>query len=513
MNRLISNRKSYEPDDIFKVSMWTNEAGQRAINAKKNREQAEAIMLFGQTYFPEHFPTAHPKIHTDMLALMCADDKLKAVAFPRGHAKSTIVTFLLVLYRICFIVRKFIVIVSDSEDKAKDFVVRIRTELEHNVKLRRDFGFEGNFKTADWAKTDFTTSTGVRLIAKGSGQSCRGLIHNDTRPDMYVLDDIETNETAGTDSVLNFILTDVLPSVNKRGTYDVCYVGTILKDMSCLHQILVNDEWCSAKYECIDDDGEMLAPMLLPKDEYEKTKRMYQKLGKMSVFYSELHNNPMVSDDERTFQEGYFQRIQLNEVPETLRYYIAIDPALPPSGRTKLKRVDRTAVIVLATDADENWYVVKAFANRNTPSDNRKLLLSLWKKYRPDVIWMETIAAQRGMYLELRDYFRDNNAQAVIREIPSHSGSKEARIEQLQPFYEAGRIYHIVNTGCLDAINDLERELLLFGRTPHDDLSDCLSFFINKVKYPYREIKVAPKIIDEWDDFDKEPSENSWKTL
>lgn len=510
MSRLISNRQAYEPNDIFKVSFWANDAGHRAINSKGNRAKAEAVMLFGQTYFPEHFPTLHPVIHTDMLALMVSDNKLKDVAFPRGHAKSTVITFLLTLYRICFLERRFIVIVSDSEDKAKDFVVRIRTELEHNRKLIRDFGFKGGFKSTDWAKTDFTTSTGVRLVAKGAGQSCRGLIHIDTRPDMYVLDDIETNETAGTDGILNFILTDVLPSVNKRGLYDVCYVGTILRDMSVLHQMLINPEWCSAKYECLDDNGNMLAPMLLPKEDYDKTKRMYSQLGKMSVFYSELHNNPMVADEERSFKEDYFQRIPYKDVPDGCKYYIAYDPALPPSGRTKLKRVDKSAIIVLATDSKQNWYIVKIFGNRDTPSDNRKLLLSLQKKFNPDVIWMETISAQRAMYIELRDYFRKMETKAVIREIPSHSGSKEGRIEQLQPFYESGRIYHVDNNGCSDGIDDIERELLLFTRTPHDDLSDCLSFFINKVKYPYKTESKSISLYDMWDDNDD--NIDSWKT-
>ena len=509
MSRLISNKKSYSPNEIFKVSAWTNEAGERAINAKKNREMAEAIMLFGQTYFKEFFPTAHPTLHTDILALMTSDNKLKAIGVPRGHAKSTIVTFLLVLYRICFMEKKFIVIVSDSEDKAKDFVVRIRQELEFNHKLKSMFTQKGEFKTTDWAKTDFTTSTGVRVVAKGAGQSCRGLIHKDTRPDMYVLDDIETNETAGTDCILNFILTDVLPSVNKRGSYDVCYVGTILKDMSCLHQILINPEWCSAKYECIDDAGEMLAPMLLPKNEYEKTKRMYSQLGKMSVFFSELHNNPMVADDELTFKEDYFQGCDIKDVPKNANYYIAYDPALPPSGRTRLKAVDRSAIIVLATDENYNWYVVKVFANRDTPKDNRELLYHLAKKYSPKVIWMETIAAQRGMYLEIRDN-KPPNINLPLREIPSHTGSKEARIEQLQPFYESGRIYHVRRED--KEIQELERELLLFTRTPHDDRSDCLSFFINKVKYPAKMVVQEHRIIDEFDDLGNSDISN-WKVI
>lgn len=512
MSRLDSSRKSYEPNDIFKSRFWANESGSRAINAVSNREYAEGVMLFGQTYFKEHFPTIHPKIHTDMLALMASRNKLKACAYPRGHAKSTVVTMLLVIYRIVFLERRFIVIVSDSEDKAKDFVVRIRNELEFNTKLSKMFTQNGSFKTTDWAKTDFTTSTGVRVVAKGAGQSCRGLIHKDTRPDMYVLDDIETNETAGTDNILNFILTDVLPSVNKRGLYDVCYVGTILKDMSCLHQILINPEWASVKYECVDDDDNMLAPQLLPKEEYEKTKRMYSQLGKMSVFYSELHNNPMVADDELTFKQEYFQHIHYKEVPEGCNYYIAYDPAMPPSGRTRLKAVDRTAIIVLATDSNENWYVIRCIANRDAPDKNRKLLYSLAKKYNPKVVWIETISAQRSMYLEIRREMSEKGIKFPLREIPSHSGSKEARIEQLQPLYEARRIYHISNLDS-DEINELERELMLFTRTPHDDRSDCLSFFINKVKYPHKTIRPIQKIEDKWDSIFKNNTTASWKVL
>ena len=101
MSNIPSKRRSYEPNDIFKVCFWANEAGHRSINSVGNRKKAEAIMLFGQTYFPEHFPTAHPKLHTDILALMASEHKLKAIGVPRGHAKSTVVTFLLTLYRIC----------------------------------------------------------------------------------------------------------------------------------------------------------------------------------------------------------------------------------------------------------------------------------------------------------------------------------------------------------------------------------------------------------------------------
>lgn len=475
---------------------------------EENRREAETIMLFGQTYFPQHFPSAHPVLHTDILALFVDKElRLKDASVPRGHSKSTLVSFLLAMYRICFQKKKFIVIVSDSEDKAKDFAIRIRDELEHNRELINDFSLEG-FKTTDWSKTDFITKTGVRVVAKGSNQSLRGLIHLDTRPDSIILDDIETNESAGSDSIINFILTDVIPSANRRGDYDICYVGTIIKDMSALHRMAINPEWASAKWEAIDENGDMIAPMLLPRHEYENQKRMYQELGKMSVFYAENHNNPTIGDDESTFKAEFF--VHKDTEPTGCHYYIAYDPALPPSGRTRIKKVDRSSIIVLATDHLQNWYVVKIFANRDTPQKNRELIYNLCRKYKPRTIWMETIAAQRGMYLEIRNG-RPDDVNLPLREIPSHSGSKEARIEQLQPFYESGRIIHINKSD--KEIMELERELMLFGRTPHDDRSDCLSFFINKVKYPMAIKNRQNTIQDEWDEFFKTGTDCDWKTV
>ena len=509
-NVLGTRYKAYSPDEIFQVRFWANEKGLKAMESKDNRAKAEAIMLFGQTYFPEFFPSIHPTLHTDILAIMVSQSTLKVVAVPRGHAKSTIITFLLAIYRICFQERKFIVIVSESEEKAKDFAIRMRDELEYNRKLIRDFAPEGRFKTTDWSKTDFTTATGIRVTAKGAGQSLRGMIFKDTRPDMVILDDIETNETAGSDSILEYVLSNVLPAVNKRGVYDICYVGTIIKDMACLHRMLINEEWTSAKWEAIGDNDEMIAPMLLPKKEYDRSKKMYAGLGKMSVFYAEMHNNPMVADDALTFRPENFQ--YYDELPSELRYFIAYDPALPPSGRTKIKRVDKTAMIVLGVDSKENWYVIKILANRETPAKNRELLFNLVKKYSPYIVWMETIAAQRAMYLEIKNEMKRKTIKFPFREIPSHQGSKEARIEQLQPLYESGRIYHNKKDQLTP---DLERELMLFGRTPHDDISDALSFFLNKVTYPKVQSAIKSRTQrDAYENFfDKKDVSATWKIV
>lgn len=502
---------SHSSDEIFQHRYWVNAKGALAINAKSNRASGEGVMLFGQNYFKEHFPTKHPPIHTDALALMCSTNKFKACAMPRGHSKSTLISFLLAMYRIVFMERKFIVIVSESEDKAKDFVIRLRDELEFNTALIRDFAGGKGFKTTDWSKTDFTTTTGIRVVAKGAGQSLRGLVHRDSRPDCIILDDFESDDNAGTPAMMDFILKNVFKSVNKRGVYDICYIGTIICDMAILHQMLINDEFASMKVEALDDNDEMIAPMLLPKDEYEREKRLANQLGKMGSFYAEYHNNPMVADDELTFKQEYFQYFNATELQlDSMNVYIAYDPAMPDRAGQR-RRADRSAFIVLAVDSNEDWYVVRVIANRDAPSKNRELLFNLVKKYNPKKVWMETIAAQRAMYMEIKEEMKRQNIKFPFEEIPSQSGTKEARIEQLQPLYEAGRVYH--RPKDKETI-ELERELLLFGRTPNDDRSDALSFFLNRVKYP--KVKQAPRqrsYKDFYDKFYGEKESSGWKII
>lgn len=503
--------KGFSKDDIFKENYWVNSKGAVAINSKANRSMAESIMLFGQTYFPEHFPSKHPTLHTDILALFSSSNKFKSSAVPRGHSKSTLVSFLMAMYRIVFMERKFMVIVSDSEDKAIDFVVRIRNELEYNKKLIEDFTNGEGFKTTDWSKSDFVTKTGIRVIGKGAGQSLRGSIHKDTRPDCIIIDDFETNETAGSDKLINYMLTDIFKSVNKRGVYDICYIGTIIKDMAVLHQMLINEEFASMKVEALDDNDDMIAPMLLSREEYDREKRISHQLGKMSVFFAEYHNNPMVADIDQTFKQEYFLKFKEDELDrDKLNYYIAYDPAMPDRVGSRNK-ADRSAILVIATDCNENWYVIRCYANRDTPSKNRELLFNLAKKYKPNKVWMETISAQRSMYLEIVAEMKNKSIKFPFEEIPTQNGSKEARIEQLQPLYESGRIYHNEKD---KEIVELERELLLFGRTSYDDRSDTLSFFLNRVKYPRKEVlDIGRRKIDFYDKFFDKQVTSSWKCL
>jgi predicted phage terminase large subunit-like protein len=255
----------------------------------------------------------------------------------------------------------------------------------------------------------------------------------------------------------------------------------------------------------------MLAPMLYPRDQYLEDKEAAKTNGEMSIFMAEYHSNPTISDDESTFTENMFEEYDKLD-GRNIFHYILYDPAMPPSGRTRIKAVDKSAIIVLATDSDKNWWVEEVHANRAVPTDNYELIFRLVKKYNKTFrrAYMETIAAQRAMYLNMKDIMKQRGIKFPLEEVPSHKGSKEARIEQLQPLYATNRIKH--KKGQCD---ELETELLLFGNTNHDDISDALSFGLNRVKYPSKgEIKKDSRIMDAYDKmFNKATSSTNWKIV
>lgn len=499
-------------DEMFRRSRWLSDEAEEIINNKDMIATAKGIMAWLQKYFPSHFPAPAPYVHVEMMAIAYYA-KNSALAVPRGHSKSTLLTFGLAIYQIVMKKKEFIVVASESLDKAEMFVTRLRDELEFNRQLIEDH-YPSGYKTTDWAKGVFITKTRVRVQAIGYGMSGRGLIWGSTRPDQVFYDDLETTENAGDQTMKDKFLSDLYPAI-ARANPDAkrTYVGTIINKESLLYETIQDTElWTSVKYEAKKDDGSMLAPMLYREDDYNRDYASYKRKGKLSIFFAENHNNPLVQDDDAVFDSDNFIYPRDKEHEDSFtKHHIFYDPALPPSGRTKKKNVDRSAIIVVSTNAKKEWYVREIHANRDAPSKNRDLIYKLSEKYNKPTIFMETIAAQRAMFLEIRDEAKRKGKSIILREIPSHKGSKEARIEQLQPLYMDNLIFHNKNDKNTKI---LEEELMLFGNTSHDDVSDCLSFALTRVSYPQAEaVKVSRKTRDAYDKLFNPPANASWRIV
>lgn len=119
----------------------------------------------------------------------------------RGSAKSVRTVVGLALY--LALVKKemwFMLLIGQTEDKAIELLADIQAELKHNQRLINDYGEQ--FQHGDWAEGNFTTKDGVKFMALGFGQDPRGLRNGEHRPDLIVVDDIDTLKRCNNDRLI-----------------------------------------------------------------------------------------------------------------------------------------------------------------------------------------------------------------------------------------------------------------------------------------------------------------------
>lgn len=137
------------------------------------------------------------QFHKECWELCTGPDRFVAIAAPRAHAKSSAITLGYGMATLLFRERKFMLLVSDTESQAAQFLGLFKAELQENQDLIELFGLKkddkGLVKFQKDSETDiiveFEDGHKFRIIAKGSEQKLRGLIWSGSRPDIIMCDD------------------------------------------------------------------------------------------------------------------------------------------------------------------------------------------------------------------------------------------------------------------------------------------------------------------------------------
>ena len=231
---------------------------------KAARDPAE----FGSYYLSHYFTRRSPPFHrqlsalwrrrvmknrnpvSDCAAMLTEKGTRSAIAAPRGHAKSTVMSLQNVLHAALFGYKRYILLVSDTEAQAVSFLDAIKNELETNERILADFG-EQPGKT--WKTGSILLSNGCRIDAVGSGQKLRGRRNYERRPDLILCDDIENDEGVRTAEQRQKTADWFWKAVCKSGdSYtDILVIGTILHHDSLLAGLLENPGFQSRKYRAV----------------------------------------------------------------------------------------------------------------------------------------------------------------------------------------------------------------------------------------------------------------------
>ncbi len=469
------------------------EAGLPVTGPTGIRKRLGAIDMefFGRAYFPHYFSRPSPEFHRELDAIW-QQGVLKgryplnsqiakeisrlpgcrrAVAAPRGHAKSTTLTFKGTMHAVLYGYKHYPIILSDSSDQAEGFLENIRVEFEENGLIQEDFG---NLQGKVWRNNVILTSTNIKVEAIGSGKKIRGRKHRNWRPDLLVLDDIENDENVRTPEQRTKLSNWFNKAVSKAGDdyTDIIYIGTLLHYDSLLAHTLTNTGYKTIKYKAVlafsdavelwkqwEDIYTDLANETHQEDAKEffeahreemlagtqvlwEEKLSYYDLMKMRIdegeaaFNSEEQNEP-INPDDCLFQEEWFDYYNEAETDFKDRNYVFFGFVDPSLGKTK--HSDFSAIITLAKHKVTGYmYVFDADVERRHPDRIIEDILEKERRLRRDYgrgykkFGCETVQFQWFLKEELVKASARAGLYLPVEEVPQTT-DKVLRIQTMQP--------------------------------------------------------------------------------
>ena len=306
-------------------------------------------LYFFKTYLPHYFTKPFGDFHEEWSEFGDLTDEAAFIAAPREYAKSTFFTFGDPIHDLCYELRHFIIIMSDTNDQATGFSLPIRLEFEDNPRIRHDFG---DLCGPSWSEGDFITGTGIRVLARGKKDKVRGVKNRQWRPDKIIVDDFENDENVGNPKLIDKGKRKLEGAVIGSAGEGFCFlmVGNLFHPQSILSQfIAAKDEdgtplYRSKVYRAILDPGmpdeRSLWPALWPLDRLRKKRRT---MGSRS-FNAEMMN--LIVVEGGAFQEPWFVYYTRADIDITL---LGVTGFADPSGKAGESN-DYKAVITVGLD-------------------------------------------------------------------------------------------------------------------------------------------------------------------
>ena len=435
--------------------------------------------------------------HRECWDLCTGKDKYVAIAAPRGHAKSSAITFGYGLATLVFRERKFMLIVSDTESQAAGFVGMFRAELQENKSLIDLFDLKLNDKGEVQFVKDSETDIIVemndghrfRVLAKGSEQKLRGLLWNGSRPDIIMCDDVENDELVMNKDrrtkFKNWFQRALLPCLSDRGI--VRLVGTVLHMDSLLEGFMPNPSdrstitvglkqyskykrlWRAVKYKAHNEDfTELLWPEKKSKELFLNLYEEARRDGTLDSYSQEYLNVPL-DESNAFYQRSDFLPIKDEaERDQPLNYYITGDLAISES-----EKADYSVFIVAGVTAGRIIHIRDVIRERLNGKEIVDTMLRLQQVYDPVAFGLEEMQVSKSIRPFLYEEMVKTNTYINLEQLKTNGKDKPFRSRSMQARMRAHGVRFDKDA---DWYATFEDELLTFPRGRKDDQADAFAY-------------------------------------
>jgi phage terminase large subunit-like protein len=432
---------------------------------------------FVNYYFPHY--TIDPKtdkiiplakFHIDSAKRVLKNPTIKEVnIWARGHAKSVTNAIFKPLWLKCQNKRQIntMLLISKSEDSAKQLLGDLQAELRYNQRYIADFGKQYN--SGNWMDGNFTTTDGCFFLALGRGQSPRGIRKGARRPDYILIDDIDDDEMVRNPKRVNQTVDWIKEAV--FGTFGAdggrfIMVGNLIAKNSVLAQISEIESVYKSQVNAYDSKGN---PSWA---EYWTKERLQEREDFMGYrsFQKEYMNNPIT--EGAIFKNDWIKYKKLPPLQKYDRLIAYCDPSFKSSTNNDYKAIKFWGTI------DTELHCIDAFCRQTTITEMVRWFYDLHESLPKDVIcyyYMEANFLQDLILDEFTAEGKLRGYQLPIIGDKRKKPDKHQRIEAISPLWERGFVFYNIDKENDPDMKVAIEQTLLFekGSSTHDDSPDA----------------------------------------
>lgn len=341
--------------------------------------------------------------------------------------------------------RDYIVLIKQNQRQASDKLKELIDEYVTNPLVRHNL-VSIKAQNATAFSVDVKNEKGeiinVRVEAFGKGTGIRGLSNQDRRPKIIILDDIQDQDDARSETITDndwkWFLSDVIFLGKKARIF---LIGNNLGER-CVIERTINNA-AELKFKALKipvmidgiptwEEKQNLAEIIEERDNYAK-------LGQLDIWYAEKMCQAL-ADESRIFKDEdfrYYSPHRKEDIISRCNIYACLDPASSTNPESCFR-----AITVTGVDADNYWFLLDVPYGRWDSVGTIDQIFNVVVKYG-----LKTFYIEKGWYIQVLEPFlikemqRRNIFFNVIPLEHAKQGNKLERIKLLQPRFRAHTVY------------------------------------------------------------------------
>jgi hypothetical protein len=367
--------------------------------------------------------------------------------------------------------KKNILLVSASYNDAERLLLPYKTILECNNRIINDYGTQESI--SNWEAGEFITRKGISFRAIGAGQSPRGTRNDASRPDVILIDDIDTDIDCRNPETIQkkyeWIEQALIPTRSISVPLLIIACGNIIAKYCCITEMGKKaDTWEVVNIR--DKNGKSTWPT---KNTEEMIDRALKPISTSSQ-QKEYYNNPIRIG--KIFKKAIYSKCPPLKSCEHVLIYA--DPATSNKDKSASSR---KSVGVIGFK-NNNFYLYKVWLDG---MNQRNFVTNLYtasdyvKEKGVDVfkIWIENNSLQDPFYEQvikplIKEIGRQINKTVLYMSLDKRSkDDKFRRIEgTLEPIYKQGALFFNEDEKKNPHMERMEEEFL--GVDPNSKMMD-----------------------------------------